>query len=123
MTDALGNPLHLMFSQGQEADCDYAIPLLERVPVSGNNVLADKGYDNNMILDYLYDRDAWPTIPPKSNRTMPLRCDWWLYKERHLVECFINKLKNFRRVATRYDKCLSSFAAFCCLAAICLLVK
>lgn len=113
----------MMFSQGQESDCSHAIPLLEQAPVSGNNVLADKGYDTDAILDYLYGRDAWPTIPPKANRTMPLRCDWWLYKERHLIECFINKLKNFRRVATRYDKKLSTFAAFCCLASICLLVK
>ena len=121
--DALGKPIYLMLSQGQEADRAYAIPLLEHAPVSGNNVLGDRGYDSDAILDYVYSHDGWPTIPPKVSRTNPLRCDWWLYKEWHLVECFFNKLKNFRRVATRYDKLASSFAGFCCLASICVLVK
>lgn len=123
VVDGLGNPVYLTFSQGQEADSVHAIPLPESVPVSGNNVIADKAYDSDEVLNYIYEHDGWPTIPPKSNRLTPLRCDWWLYKERHLVECFFNRLKNFRRVATRYDKLISSFAGFCCLASICLLVK
>ena len=60
-------------------------------------------------------------IPPKSNNPDPWYCDFWLYKERHLVECFFNKIKAFRRVATRYDKLATSFLAFVYVASIWLL--
>ena len=69
------------------------------------------------------EQDARHTIPPKVNRTYQRRCDWWLYKERHLVECFFNKLQHFRRVATRYDKLTESFFAFVLLASISILLK
>jgi transposase len=55
-------------------------------------------------------------IPPKSNRLGQIACDWALYKERHLVECFMNKIKHFRRVATRYDKTDVAFIAFVSIA-------
>ena len=57
------------------------------------------------------------TIPPKSNTVTLWKCDFHVYKERHLVECFFNKLKQFRRDATRYDKLAASFTAFVCIAA------
>ncbi len=63
------------------------------------------------------------TIPPKQNCPEPWDCDFALYKERHLVECFFNKLKAFRRVATRYDELAVSFMAFVHLASICILSK
>lgn len=86
-------------------------------------MLADKAYGTKEILDYIQIRDGEYTIPPKSNATTPWRCDWWVYKERHLVECFFLKLKNFRRIATRYDKLATSFLAFVYLAAIFILSK
>ncbi len=62
------------------------------------------------MLNFIECRlEAFYTIPPKSNTKEPWDCDWWLYKERHLVECFFNKIKHFRRVATRFDKLVSSF--------------
>ncbi len=91
--------------------------------ISTSNVLADKAYGTKEILDYIQIRDGEYTIPPKSNATNPWRCDWWVYKERHLVECFFLKLKNFRRVATRYDKLATSFLAFIYIAAIFILSK
>ena len=63
------------------------------------------------------------TIPPKSNTKDPLACDYSLYKERHLVECFFQKLKWFRRIATRYDTLDSSFLSFVYLASIMILLK
>jgi transposase len=57
-------------------------------------------------------------IPPKRNRTQPILYDEHLYKERHLVECFINKVKHFRRVATRYDKTATAFLGFVAFAAV-----
>ena len=91
--------------------------------MENSNVLADKGYDTDEIIDYIYDNGAEPTIPAKSNRIVQRRCDWWLYKERHLVECFFQKLKIFRRIATRYDKSPSAFLGFICIASICILLK
>ena len=91
--------------------------------IENSDVLADKGYDSDAIIDFIYDKGGEPTIPPKPNRKIPRRCDWWLYKELHLVECFFLKLKNFRRVATRFDKLASSFLAFVHIAAICILLK
>lgn len=85
--------------------------------------MADKAYGTNEIREYITSKKASYTIPPKSNATNPWNCDWWLYKERHLVECFFNKIKHFRRIATRYDKLADSFLAFVYIAAIFILSK
>ena len=61
-------------------------------------------------------------IPPQSNVSEPWPVDWWLYKERHLVECFFQKLKLFRRIATKYDKFDASFLAFDYLASFAILL-
>ena len=61
-------------------------------------------------------------IPPQSNVSDPRPVDWHLYKERHLVECFFQKIKWFRRIATRYDKSDASFLAFVYLASIAILL-
>jgi transposase len=75
------------------------------------HVIADKAYDTDKIRAYLSFRtDA--VIPSLSTRREPPPYDEHLYKERHLVECFINKIKHFRRVATRYDKTAVAFLAF-----------
>jgi transposase len=100
-----------------------AVDVLSHVDISQSNVLGDKAYGTNEILDYIQRQDSECTIPPKSNAVNPWRCDWTLYKERHLVECFFQKLKWFRRVATRYDKRDDSFLAFIYLAAIAILLK
>lgn len=105
-------------SEGQESDSSFATDVLSHININGSDVLADKGYDSDKIIDYIYDNGGEPTIPSKANRTFQRRCDWWLYKERHLVECFFQKLKNYRRIATRYDKLSATFAAFVCIASI-----
>ncbi len=71
--------------------------------------MGDKAYGSKEIRDYITEHGATYAIPPKSNNPDPWHCDWWQYKERHLVECFFQKLKWFRRVATRYDKSDDSF--------------
>ena len=63
------------------------------------------------------------TIPPKTNTKDPCDYDYWSYKERHLVECFFNKIKTFRRVATWYNKLVSSLLVFVYIASICFLAK
>lgn len=112
MVDALGNPLYFQLSAGNVNDSTVAVNVLSHIDISGSNVLGDKAYGTNQILDYIQRQDSEYTIPPKSNAIRPWKCDWWTYKERHVVECFFQKLKWFRRVSTRYDKLDSVFLAF-----------
>ena len=123
MVDGLGNPVELFLSPGNDHDSTHAIELLDRIEIEGSNVLGDKAFDTDDILEYLAKRGAVAVIPAKANRIVQRECDWRLYKERHLVECFFQKIKWFRRVATRYDKSDDSFLGFVYLASICILVK
>ncbi len=100
-----------------------ATDVLSKAHINGSNILADKAYGTNEIREYITSNNATYTIPPKSNIQNPWECDWWIYKERHLVECFFNKIKHFRRIATRYDKLADSFLAFIHVAAIFILSK
>ena len=75
------------------------------------------------LREYITRQGAAYTIPPKDHCAEPWYCDFHTYRERHLVECFFNKLKAFRRVATRYDKSAVSFVAFIHLASIRVLLK
>jgi transposase len=85
---------------------------------SGETLLADKAYDADWLRSAVFERGAWANIPPKSNRKGPIVFTPWLYKKRNLVERFLNKLKCFRRIATRYDKLGSTFLAMAKLACI-----
>ena len=100
-----------------------AIPLLEHAELEGSFVLADKGYDSSALIDYIYDHGAEPIIPSRKGAKFERRCDWWQYKERHLVEKLFLKLKAFRRVATRYDKYAFTYMGFLCLASILIWIK
>jgi putative transposase len=86
-------------------------------------VLADKGYDADYILAVASGMNAQAVIPPKANRAVQRMYDRELYQERNLVERMFNKLKHWRRIATRYDKTASSFLAFIHLASICLWLR
>ena len=120
IVDAYGYPVYFILSEGQESDSKYAIPVLSQVNIEGSDVLGDKGYDADKIIDYIYESGGEPTIPSKANRIIQRQNDWWLYKERHKVECFFQKLKNYRRIATRYDKHAFTFAGFIGIACICI---
>jgi len=80
--------------------------------------LADKGYDADHLIDHIGRTAARIVIPSKRNRKLQRPYDRELYKERNIIERFFNKLKHFRRVATRYDKLLANFMGFVKLAAI-----
>ena len=92
--------------------------LLHHILISDSTVLADKAYGAGRLRKYISAHNANYCIPPKSNESEPWFCDWWRYKERHLVECFFLKLKEFRRVATRYDKHANRYLGFVHLACI-----
>ena len=108
--DALGNPLRLLLTGGQRGDATQAIPLLEGFDFS--YVLADRAYDTNDILDFIAQNDAEAIIPAKKNRVIQREIDWHTYKERHLVECFMNKIKQYRRIFSRFEKYASRYMSF-----------
>jgi len=123
VVDALGNPVRLFLSPGNVNDNTVAIEVLSGVTLTGSVVLADKIYGAADIREYIESQGATYCIPPKSNTVNPWECDYYRYKERHVVECFFNKLKQFRRVATRYDKLSRNFLSFALLASSMILLK
>lgn len=112
-----------MLSEGQRNDIKYAIPLLEEVDIEESQVIADRGYDSHELIDYIYNRGGEPTIPSKKGAKFDRQCDWWLYKERHLVENLFLKLKSYRRIATRYDKLACTYLGFLYIASILIWIK
>ena len=98
---------------------DYrAVPQLLNLPVTPPKALwADKGYDSGAVRETLLSHNILPVIPPKTNRRDPASCDYRRYRDRNHVERQLNRLKQFRRIATRYDKTAVSFLGFLCLAA------
>ena len=108
LVDALGNPVEVMLSAGQDHDL-CAEPLIEAVDPGA--LIADKAFDADAFIAALSDRAIVPVIPSKSNRKIPRPCDFALYCERNLIERFFNKLKHFRAIATRYDKLAKTFLA------------
>ncbi|WP_143329098.1 IS5 family transposase, partial [Clostridium puniceum] len=123
VVDGLGNPVYFQLSSGNLHDSTLAVDVLSNIYIKGSNILGDKAYGTKEINKYIASQEASYTIPPKTNAQNPSHCDWWVYKERHLVECFFNKIKHFRRVSTRYDKLASSFLAFVYVASIFILSK
>ena len=115
LTDALGRPLRLIVTAGQVNDCTQADRLLEGV--EAGYVIADKGYDSEGVIEKIEEFGAIAVIPPKSNRKEQREYDRELYKQRNLIERAFNKLKRFRRIATRYDRRALYFRSFLCLAA------
>jgi transposase len=109
LVDALGNPVEVMLSPGQDHDLTCAEPLIEAVDPGA--LIADKAFDADAFIVALNDRAIVPVIPSKSNRKTPRPCDFSLYCERNLIERFFNKLKHFRAIATRYDKLAKIFLA------------
>jgi transposase len=119
--DALGNPVRFTLTAGERSDYTEALNLLEGLQAGA--VLADKGYDADYVIDRVQEMEAIVVIPGKKNRRTQRLIDRELYKERNCVERLFNRLKNFRRVATRYDKLDSSFMGFVAVASIYLWLK
>lgn len=74
--DAYGYPVYLTLSEEQRNDINYAIQLLEQIKLEGANVLADREYDSNQLIDYIYNRNGEPTIPSKKGAKFKRHCDW-----------------------------------------------
>ncbi|MGZ2403071.1 putative transposase [Rhizobium ruizarguesonis] len=91
--------------------------------INADAAIADKGYDADHLVDKITGAGTQVVIPPKCNRKILRSYDVDLYKERNKIERIFNKLKQFRRVATRYDKLLANFMGFVKLAAIAIWLK
>lgn len=117
LVDAEGRPVGLELSAGQAHDSTQAEDLLEPLG-EGAILLADKAYDTNALRDLADKRGAWANIPARSNRKDDFVFSKWVYRQRNLVERFFNKLKQFRGIATRYDKNHLNFLAAVKLASI-----
>ena len=114
--DGLGNPVRVGLSAGQTHDLKRAAWLVDGLQAQW--VIADKGYDSGAFVAVIQRQGAQAVIPPLSNRKTQREYDRHLYKERNLVERFINRIKRFRRVATRYDKTARHYLAFVHVACI-----
>ena len=112
--DALGNPLRVILSAGQMADIEQATALIKGQ--SAQFIVADKGYDSDAFIETISAQGGCAVIPPRSNRLNPRTFDRHIYKCRNLIERFFCRIKQFRRIATRYDKLANSFLAFVHLA-------
>jgi transposase len=108
--DALGNPLRLTLTGGQRHDITEADVLI--ADYKADFVIADKSYDADDFRQTIRDSGAEPVIPPRTNRKELYDYDKHLYKERHLVECFINKIKQYRRVFSRFEKLAKRYLGF-----------
>ena len=113
--DAAGQPMRFILTGGQASDAPQAIPLLSGIRTT--HVIADKGYDSDGIVSFVQEQGAVAVIPPKSNRKVKREYDRRIYKERNLIERAFNRLKNWRRIATRYDRRSIYFMASLHLAA------
>ena len=101
--DGLGNPLALLLSSGNDHDSRHAVSLLGQAKIRGSNVIGDKAYGSQAIREYITSREGSYTIPPKSDNPELWFIDEHVYKERHLIECFFQKIKWFRRIFTCYE--------------------
>ncbi|WP_225197733.1 IS5 family transposase [Gluconobacter oxydans] len=107
--DGQGRPVRLHLTAGQVSDFKGADVLLNDLPVETAEVIGDRGYDSNKIRQSLAEQNITACIPPKKSRKSKPPYDWHLYKKRHLIENMFAKLKDWRRVATRYDRCSHTF--------------
>lgn len=105
--EALGNPLRLRLSEGQAADIRQGPELIQGLAAQA--VVGDKSYEADEFVRTLEAQGAQAVIPPRKNRTEQRDDDRHLYKDRNLVERFFNRIKQFRRLATRYDKLAQNF--------------
>ena len=114
--DGEGRPIVMILTEGQMSDHKGAVLLFDALP-RAKELLGDKGYDSDWFRAALSARGITPCIPPKSNRKVQYHYDKAVYKKRHLVENLFAKIKDWRRIHTRYDRCAHTFMSAICIAA------
>jgi transposase len=119
--DALGNPLRFKLTAGQRHDITQAEALTEGY--QSDFLIADKSYDASDFREFILAHGIEPVIPPRANRLESHHYDDHLYQERHVIECFINKLKYYRHLFSRFDKLGSCYLGFLSFAAALIWLK
>ena len=115
--DGEGRPVQLLLTEGQQSDHQGAATLLPHLPAA-REMLGDKGYDSDAYRAALIGRGITPCIPPRAKRRNPATYCKTLYKQRHKVENMFAKLKDWRRIAMRFDRCAHAFFSAICIAAV-----
>ena len=110
-TEALGNAVRLLATEGQAGDSPQALPLL--TDLAPGKVLADMAYDSDATRAYCAEKGIEAVIPSHPGRTQAQPIDAETYRDRNKIERFFGRLKQYRRLATRYEKTVVSFLAFC----------
>ena len=121
LVDALGSLARFSLLPGQRHDSIGVKPLLDGVAISA--LIGDKAFDNDWLRHELNERGALAVIPPKADRKTEIPCDFAMYRWRHLIENLFCAIKQYRRIATRYDKTDQSFAAMIHLVAATMALK
>ncbi len=116
IADGLGRAVAFIVAPGQAHELPHAVPLLDRLPGVPQWVVGDRGYASPAFRQHIWERGARPAIPSKRNEA-PVACPEWIYTNRHQVERLWARLKEWRAVATRYEKTASSFMGILHLAA------
>jgi transposase len=106
----------MLLSEGQMSDHKGAALILAALPPA-KELLADRGYDSNWFRAGLAERGIAACIPPTKSRKAPIAYDTALYRQRHRIENTFGRLKDWRRIATRYDRCAHTFFSAICIAA------
>ena len=114
--DGQGRPLVILLSEGQMSDFKGAALMFDDLPPA-KALFGDKGYDADWFRDALAKRGIEAYIPSKSNRKEPIPHDQALYRERHKIENSFGRIKDWRRIHTRYDRCAHTFVSAICIAA------
>jgi transposase len=121
VVNGLGLPVKLTLTPGQAADVTEAKSLLTDMQLE--EVIGDKGYDSKQVVATVEAQGGKAVIPSRKNAVSPREIDWDRYKDRNLVERFWSKIKQYRRVATRFEKKAQNFLAFVHIASIMILLR
>lgn len=116
LADAKGRLIAILLTGGEAHDCPVAERIIRRVKPA-KRMLGDRAYDSGELREHLNAQGTKPVIPNRSNRKKPFGFSRRLYKLRWRIECAFNRLKDFRRIATRYDKLARNYLASVCLIA------
>jgi transposase len=115
--DAGGKPLILLLTEGQVSDYRGAPTVLEALPLDATSMIADRGYDSDWFRQAVSEQEIAPCILGRSSRKVPITHDTEIYKQRNLVERMFGRLNDWRRIATRYNRCAHAFTSAICITA------
>ena len=116
IADGQGRAIAFQLAPGQAHELPHAVPLLERLPGVPKWVVGDRGDTSHAFREHIRDIGARPAIPPQRHEAH-VACPDWIYKDRNQVERLWARLKEWRAIATRYEKTAASFIGVLCLAA------